>query len=96
MPQSATTSSNRPIRTWKAPGGLSVAVWEHHHEDDGRTYQSYSVRFSKRIRNRETEVWEDTDFLRVEDLPGAAWALHQAFEFVLNSQSNDGTDPVVD
>ena len=82
-------ANNKPVRVWKAPGGLQVAVWEHVNESNGTTYHTHSIRLKKRVCDRETNKWQDTDFLRVEDLPGASWSLTRAYEWLLNRMSTN-------
>lgn len=92
MSQPATARKNRPIRVWRVGGGVNVAVWEHENEEDGRAYRTHSTRIRKRVKNRNTNEWEDTDYLRPEDLPGAAWAIEQAYKFLLERTSVECDD----
>lgn len=81
---SATNSvNNAPLKSWRLPGGLSVAVWEHVSDRFGRQTAQYSIRVNKRIKGKAEGEFQDSNYLYPEDLPALQWAIDAAHDFIL-------------
>jgi hypothetical protein len=80
-----------PIKEFRAPGGLSAAIWENATERDGRTVVWYSIKIQRSFRDKNSKEWRTTNYFRPQDLPRVARLAEDAFRFV-DSPDSEGAD----
>ncbi len=65
-------------------GACHAAVFSKEVEQKGKVFQSRSVSFQKRYRDKNGE-WQTTTYLDVNDLPKAVLVLQKAFDYLTSN-----------
>ncbi|MFP4402736.1 MAG: hypothetical protein ACOC3X_02865 [Nanoarchaeota archaeon] len=73
---------NMPIKSFKA-GAIKATLWENQTNDGSASFNTINL---DRVFKAKDGKWQNTHYLRVQDLPKALIVLNKAYEFlVLNS-----------
>jgi hypothetical protein len=75
----------RPVNEYSAsrPGvKISIAVWRHENERDGRSVVNHSCRLNKRRYDTDTQTWYDDEYFWPEELPIVEALTRKAWEDV--------------
>ncbi|MFC1723482.1 hypothetical protein ACFL0V_05065 [Nanoarchaeota archaeon] len=73
---------NLPEKKFRA-GAISATVWRNIHEKDGRSFEVRSIKVERNYKDKETDEWKSTDYLRAMDLPKAVVLLGKAYEYII-------------
>ena len=81
----------RPEREYRA-GTIKAALWRHENERDGQTVVGYTIRLQKRYYDRDSKIWQDTEYMFPEDVPRAQLVLAKAYEYVTLKEKDNAED----
>ncbi len=74
---------NQPVKKFRA-GAISATIWENQTEKGAYN----TVSFKRGYKNKDGN-WQDTQSLRVMDLPKAALVLTKAYEYLTMQNSSE-------
>lgn len=69
-------AGNKPVYK-VASHGVTVSVWQQKSKKDGKTF--YTAQMQRSYQD-ENEAWQNTDTLRMSDIPVAAMLLQEAYK----------------
>ena len=75
----------KPLVAFQA-GAIRGAIWKKTVENDGQTYQDYSIQIIKCYKDG--EEWKKTSHFRINDLPKIQLVAGKAFEFLSMKKQN--------
>ncbi len=77
-------NSRMPVKSFRS-GAIQVAIWENENvTSDGQQMKFKTVSFERRYKDKNGN-WQNTNSLRVNDLPKAALILQKAYEYLVLS-----------
>lgn len=82
--ENQTDEKNAPVMKIQA-GAIQVAIWANKGQRDGEETTFNTVSIERSFKNKNDE-WQNTNSLRVNDLPKAALALTKAYEHLVLNQ----------
>ena len=83
------SQGSKPVKEFRARGGIRASVWANESEKEGRTFVSHSVTLEKRYR-ADDGTWRSSGSLFPDDIPKAQLVLAKAYEFCsLKGAEND-------
>lgn len=85
----------RPEKEFRA-GTITAAIWRHENERDGQTVIARTIRLQKRYKDRDTQTWQDSEFLFPEDLPKVELVVRAAYEYIMLKQRDPNAQHDVD
>jgi hypothetical protein len=89
--QQTQSTGTRPVKVFRA-GGISAAIFEREVKQDGRNVIQHSVQFEKRYYDRNARDFKDSGSYFPNDLPKLELVARNAFEFIMLTESDDGSD----
>jgi hypothetical protein len=82
---------DKPIKDFRAGGGIQASVWRNKVEKNGQTVVRHSVRIQKQFR-KDSGDYQETDYYFRDDLPKLILVAQKAFEFIALSESKDAEE----
>lgn len=81
------TENNKPVKKFVAVP-VSVSIWEQTGEKDGKKYSFNTLTLQRTYKDKE-DNYQNTQSLRVNDIPKAELVLRQAFEYLTQLQESN-------
>ena len=82
---------DKPIKDFRAGGGIKASVWRNEVEKNGQTVVRHSVRIQKQFR-KDGGDYRETDYYFRDDLPKLILVAQKAFEFIALRESKDAEE----
>jgi hypothetical protein len=87
---SRTKTSNKPVKVFRAPHGLSASVFDNHVERDGKATSFYKVSLQRTYK--EGDKFLTTSTLSRDELLPAAHLLTQAYAWIIVAEREEAEE----